>query len=80
MLMKSNLKREVGSLDILISAISDELTNQPERSAHASTESNLVKEMEEALCELRQARAYRKVLLSVFEKEYDAGEMKNRGH
>jgi hypothetical protein len=56
MLNKWDLNKEVKSLDKLISELSLELVVEKQRSAQSSSENELVKEMEEALYELRQAR------------------------
>lgn len=61
MLSKSDLRREVGSLEVLINLISDELNDA------RNTPATLAKEMEEALEELRLARALRKILLTAFD-------------
>ncbi|HKY03721.1 MAG TPA: hypothetical protein VJQ56_02460 [Blastocatellia bacterium] len=57
----SDLRREVGSLEVLINLISDELD------AARNTPATLAREMQEALEELRLARAYRKILLTAFD-------------
>jgi hypothetical protein len=56
MLNKWDIHKEVKSLDKLISELSLELVEEKQRSAHSSSQNELVKEMEEALVELRQAR------------------------
>lgn len=58
---KSDLRREVGSLEVLINLISDELNDA------RNTPATLAKEMEEALEELRLARALRKIMLTAFD-------------
>jgi hypothetical protein len=63
MLTKWDLQREVGSLEMLISALSNDLVREKSGSAQGTAETTLLKEMEEALCELRQARGLTKVLL-----------------
>lgn len=72
MLNKSVLKKELGSLDMLISALSDELVRQPEARSQSGPAKILLKEMEEALCELRQARGIRKMLLTAIENKPEA--------
>jgi hypothetical protein len=65
MLSKSDLRREVGSLEVLINVISSELNGA--RNAPAT----LAKEMEEALEELRLARGLRKILLTALDDNSD---------
>ena len=62
MLNKFDLQRELCSLDLLIRAISFEMAREPQHSG-------LLKEMEEALCRLRQERGLRKILLIALENE-----------
>lgn len=61
MLSKSDLIREVGSLEVLIDVISSELNGAHDAPAP------LAKEMQEALEELRLARALRKILLTALD-------------
>jgi hypothetical protein len=56
MLNKWDIQKEVKSLDKLINELSIELVEEKQRSAKSSSQNELVKEMEEALNELRQAR------------------------
>jgi hypothetical protein len=56
MLNKWDLQREAKSLDKLISELSIVIVEEKQRTAQSSSENELVKEMEEALCQLRQAR------------------------
>jgi hypothetical protein len=72
MMNKSELKKELGSLDMLISALSDELVRQPEMKSQSGAANLLVREMEEALCELRQARGLKRMLLTAIESRPDA--------
>lgn len=60
----TNLKNEVGSLEMLISALSSDLVEQRQCN---SSEGKLLQEMEEALCELRRERGFKKVLLSALD-------------
>jgi len=69
MLNKSDLQREVCSLDLLIRVVSFEMVQEPEYDARGEHQSALIKEMEEALCQLRQARGLRKILLIALENE-----------
>ena len=74
MLNKYDLMKEVGSLDMLISAVSYDLAEQQKGSASPS---ELLTEMEEALCELRKARGFRKVLLTVLDNRGSAATRKS---
>ena len=60
---KWDLQREVGSLEMLISALSNDLVKEKSGSESNNDAAVLLKEMEEALCELRQTRGLKKVLL-----------------
>jgi hypothetical protein len=78
MLNKFDLQRQVGSLDALISAISSEIVLNPEHCAESESASVLVKEMQEALYHLRQARGLRKILLTALENEWGKSMAKQR--
>jgi hypothetical protein len=69
MLNKFDLQREVCSLDLMIRAVSFEMARLPECSKQGESRSKLIKEMEEALCRLRQERGLRKILLIALENE-----------
>jgi hypothetical protein len=56
MLNKWDISKETKSLDKLISELSIHIVAEKQRSTQSSSENELVKEMEEALYELRQAR------------------------
>jgi hypothetical protein len=56
MLNKWDIQKETKSLDKLINELSIDLVAEKQRSTQSSSENELVKEMEEALYELRQAR------------------------
>jgi hypothetical protein len=56
MLNKWDIQKEAKSLDKLINELSIDLVAEKQRSTQSSSENELVKEMEEALYELRQAR------------------------
>jgi hypothetical protein len=71
MLNKSDLQREVSSLDILISVLSSEIVREPGYGTPRESSSLLMKEMEEALYQLRQARGLRKVLLTALDNSCD---------
>jgi len=70
MLNKFDLQRQVGSLDLLISAISSEMVLHAEHGAESESPNDLIKEMQEALYQLRQARGLRKILLTALENEW----------
>lgn len=63
MLNKWDLQKEAGSLEMLITAISNDLVREKNDESRRKSESVLLKEMEEALLELRQARGMTKFLL-----------------
>jgi hypothetical protein len=56
MLNKWDIQKEAKSLDKLISELSIVIVEEKQRIAQSSSENELVKEMEEALYGLRQAR------------------------
>ena len=62
-----DLRKELGSLDLLIDALSCELVNQPQSNMLGDASDLLLKEMEEALCRLRQERGLCKVLLTALD-------------
>jgi hypothetical protein len=64
---KVDLKRELGSLDMLISALADELEREPSTARRDESSSRLLAEMREALNQLRQARGIRKMWLVALE-------------
>jgi hypothetical protein len=70
MLNKFDLQREVCSLDLLIRVVSFEMVQEPEYNNGGESQSTLIKEMEEALCKLRQERGLRKILLIALENEF----------
>jgi hypothetical protein len=67
MLGKVDLKKEVGSLDMLISALSDELHRDLLPGERGGASDRLLLEMEEALKQLRQERGLRKMWLTALE-------------
>jgi hypothetical protein len=71
MLNKFDLQRDVSSLDILISLLSSEIVHEPGYGAPRESSSVLMKEMEEALYQLRQARGLRKIMLTALENSCD---------
>ena len=79
---KWDLQREVGSLDMLISALSNDLIKERDEKGSLNhtpgqADTILLKEMEEALCELRQARGMTKVLLvAMASKAHHAGSVR----
>lgn len=62
-----NLTKEVGELDMLISAVSSEIAEQLSSNEHGESAEILLTEMQEALRELRLARGVRLMLLNAFE-------------
>lgn len=66
MINKIDLKKEVGSLDMLISVLSDELNREP-LTGSADESGRLLEEMKEALDQLRQARGLRKMWVVALE-------------
>jgi hypothetical protein len=71
MLNRFDLQREVNSLDMLISALSSEIIREPDYNTARESPSVLLREMEEALLRLRQARGLRKILLTALENSCD---------
>lgn len=71
MLNKFDLQREVNSLDMLIGVLSSEIVREPDYNKACESPSMLLKEMEEALLKLRQARGLRKILLTALENSCD---------
>jgi hypothetical protein len=71
---KLNLKDEVGSLDMLINALSSELRDTAGEQ-RAGEPDALLMEMQEALLQLRQARSLRKIWLSALEEQGDVDVM-----
>ncbi|HVG20996.1 MAG TPA: hypothetical protein VNI02_18245 [Blastocatellia bacterium] len=71
MLNKLDLQREVNSLDVLISVLSSEIVREPEYGTSEESPNGLLREMEEALYQLRQARGLRKILLTALENSCD---------
>ncbi|MEW6126568.1 MAG: hypothetical protein AB1757_05970 [Acidobacteriota bacterium] len=67
MLKKWDLNKEAGSLEMLITAISTDLVKEKNVTAQGTSREKVVREMEEALCELRQARGMTKFLLYTLE-------------
>ncbi len=71
MLNKWDLQKEAKSLDKLISELSIVIVEEKQRNTQSSSENELVKEMEEALCELRQARGLSN-LMSALDKRKES--------
>lgn len=69
MLTKWDLNKEAGSLEMLIAAISTDLMNEKKSTSQSQAREKVVREMEEALCELRQARGMTKFLLFALENQ-----------
>ncbi|HEX8088251.1 MAG TPA: hypothetical protein VF762_05325 [Blastocatellia bacterium] len=79
MLNKFDLQREVSSLDVLISVLSSEIVREPRYCTPSGSPNELLREMEEALYELRQARGIRKILLTALENSCDMRVYKKQG-
>lgn len=62
-----DLRKEVRSLDMLIGALSFDLTQQRNSGKQPESADRLLMEMEEALCELRRSRGLKKILLTAIE-------------
>ena len=79
MLNKWDIQKEAKSLDKLISELSMVIVEEKQRHAQSSSENELVKEMEEALYELRQARGLSN-LMSALDKRKESvwGKKMNR--
>jgi hypothetical protein len=71
MLNRLDLQRDVRSLDMLISAISSEIMREPDYITPCESQGMLLREMEEALYKLRQARGLRKILLAALDNTCD---------
>ena len=71
MLNKFELQREVSTLDVLIKVLSYEIVREPEYGTGCESPSALMKEMEEALYQLRQERGFRKILLTALDNGCD---------
>jgi hypothetical protein len=76
---KRDIQKESGSLDKLISELSIVLDEEKTRKAQSSSENELVKEMEEALCELRQARGFVHLLIVLEMRKESAWGKKSKG-
>jgi hypothetical protein len=78
MVNKWDIQREVGNLDKLINELSIDLVAERQRSAQNSAKDELVKEMEEALCELRQARGLSNLLVALDQRKEAAWDKKGK--
>ncbi|HKP86734.1 MAG TPA: hypothetical protein VJZ26_11590 [Blastocatellia bacterium] len=67
MLNREILTKEVYDLDMLISAVSSEIAEQQSSNDRSESGDELLKEMREAVSELRLARGVRLMLLNAFE-------------
>ncbi|HWP45261.1 MAG TPA: hypothetical protein VNO14_18610 [Blastocatellia bacterium] len=76
MLKRIDLKKEVGSLDMLIRALSAELVKESCPDPRDESSARLIAEMREALERLRQARSLRKMWLTALEC-HSASESRN---
>jgi hypothetical protein len=63
---KSDLTREIDSLDMMINALAVELAEQIDCKAQTEGSRKLITEIEQAIDELRLARGVRRMLLSAF--------------
>ena len=78
MVNKWDIQKEVGKLDKLISELSIDLVAEKQRNAQSSTKNELVKEMEEALYELRQARGLSNLLVALDQRKEEAWNKKGK--
>jgi hypothetical protein len=79
MLNKWDLQKEAKSLDKLISELSIVIVEEKQRNAQSSSENELLKEMEEALYELRQARGLSNLIIALDKRKESAwGRKMNR--
>jgi len=65
---KVDLRKEVGSLDMLISALSYEIGNEPLTGRSDESSARLLEEMREALNHLRRERGIRRMWLTALEE------------
>ena len=77
MLNKENLTKEVCDLDMLIGAVSREIAVQKLSNVLGEPADELLKEMQEALRELRLARGVRLMMLNAFESRFKQHATKN---
>ena len=77
---KEILTKEVGDLDMLISAVSNEIVEQQSSNDRSQSARELLKEMQEALDELRLARGVRLMLLNAFETRSRLSAAKDEGN
>jgi hypothetical protein len=75
---KVDLKKEVGSLDMLISALSDEIDKEPARGRNDESSARLLEEMQEALSHLRRERGLRRMWLTALGDRF-TGRPENNG-
>ena len=78
MVNKWDIQKEVGKLDKLISELSIDLVAEKQRNLQDSAKNELVKEMEEALCELRQARGLTHLLVALDKRIDSAWDKKGK--
>jgi hypothetical protein len=69
MLSQYQLKNEIGSLDLMITALSSDLAHQRRKGATRGLQAQLIKQMREALTELRRRRGQRRLLLTAIESD-----------
>ena len=78
MVNKWDIQKEVGKLDKLISELSIDLVAEKQCNAQSSAKKELVKEMEEALLELRQARGLSHLLVALDGRKESAWDKKGK--
>jgi hypothetical protein len=78
MVNKWDIQKEVCRLDKLISELSIDLVAEKQRNAQNSAKDELVREMEEALLELRQARGLTNLLVALDQRNESAWDKKGR--
>lgn len=76
MVNKWDIQKEVCKLDKLISELSIDLVAEKQRNAQSSAKNELVREMEEALLELRQARGLTNLLVALDQRNESAWDKK----
>jgi hypothetical protein len=69
MLSQYQLKNEIGSLDVIITVLTSDLARQRGKGATNGMQDQLIKQMREALAELRRRRGQRKFLLTAIESD-----------
>ena len=79
MLNKRDIQKEAKSLDKLICELSSVIVEEKQRNALSSSENELLKEMEEALYQLRQTRGLSNLIVALDKRKESAwGKKMNR--